>query len=91
VAPPTYTGTDRLTPDVLYAAIEKVRAAPIVERGPWAISPAAHDMVNDLLDRPHNTPVTHADMARALGALYDRCTPEEKRRLVGETLAAAPW
>lgn len=75
-------------PAAVRRAMERVRTAHYEPTIPEAISPAAHDAVNELLGRAHGTPVTPACFVAAQQALYDRCTPEEREQLVAMVFGA---
>lgn len=67
------------------AAMEKIKnwTPP-----PLVISPQAARAVNELLERPENTPIRMADVSAAQGILYDRATPEERERMLAASLGA---
>lgn len=79
-----------LSADTLRAAIEKVREHTFEPDPLPPLSPAAHEMACELAGLPPGSALTRADFARAQRALYDRCTPEEKDRLVAMALGYVP-
>jgi hypothetical protein len=77
------TEPQALSADTLRAAIERVRSHTGYEPTPLPVlSPAAHEMACQLAGLPPGSTLTRADFSRAQQALYDRCTPEERERLV---------
>lgn len=54
---------------------------------PMVISPRAAQAVNQVLERPENTPISKPDLHKAIDVLYQRATPEEQERMFEYSLA----
>lgn len=57
--------------DAIRAAIAKLKEPVKLEPPQLVLHPHAHDDVNDVLGRPHGTPVTYSDVCEVLRIAWD--------------------